>query len=130
MSAHLVRVEVLQLQPGAGRHLGRDVGLVGVVGLVEAEDDVVVVCHGVIDVIMPGSVVLNVPPHHGDESLARGRGAAGVGAGAVILYRLHLMVGSDVPVVPPTATHHPLISHWLLVIIDFNDFNDLNDPTD
>ena len=73
---HPVRVEVLQLHPGAGSHLGRYVGLVGVVGLVKAEDDAVLVSHGVIDIIMPGSVVLQVSPYHGDKCLVLWWGTA------------------------------------------------------
>ena len=99
----LPRVQVLELQPGAGRHLGGDVGLVRVVGLVEAEDDVVLVRHGVVDVVMPGSVLLVISPHHGDKYLVGWRGPTGpCGAATVVLGWSLLVVGSDVPVIPPT----------------------------
>ena len=110
---HLVGVHVLHLNPGAGGHLGGDVRLVLVVGLVEPEYDLILLGHGVVDIIMPGPVVLYVPPDHRDEYLVLGRRSTGArGAGAVILCREHLMVGSDVPVVPPTdlkTLHSPAV---------------------
>ena len=97
-------VEVLQLDPGAGCHLGRNVRVVGTVGLIEAEDDGVLVVHRVVDVVHPGFVLLQVAGDHGDELFARRRGPTGArAAGAEVLGRSLLMVGSHPPVVPPAA---------------------------
>ena len=66
----LVRVKVLQLNPGTGSHLWGKVRMVSSVGFIEAEDDVVLLVNGVVDVVHPGLVVLNVPGDHGHEGLA------------------------------------------------------------
>ena len=65
-----VRIFCLQLYPGCGCLLRGNVGLVSVVGLVEAEDDGILGLHLVVDVVMPGPVSLVIAPHHGDELLA------------------------------------------------------------
>ena len=80
------------------------------VGFIEAEDDIVLVRHEIVDIVMPGPVVLYISPDHRNEVLVRRSGTAGVGAGAVILYREHLVVRSDVPVVPPADTRHLMIA--------------------
>ena len=97
-------VEVLQLHPGAGCHLGRNVRVVGTVGLIEAEDDGVLVVHRVVDVVHPGFVLLQVAGDHGDELFARRRWPTGAGAaGTEVLGWSLLVVGSHSPVVPPAG---------------------------
>ena len=88
------------------------------VGFVEAEDDIVLVSNQIVDIVVPGPVVLYVSPDHGDELLVGRDGATGAGgAEAVVLRWVHLVVGSDVPVVPPTDTQvmmtpsTPLLTH-------------------
>ena len=72
------------------------------VGLVEAQDDVVLLRHLVGDVVVPGPVLLVVAPHHGDEDLVGWRRTTGAcAAAAVVLSWAQLVVGSDVPVIPP-----------------------------
>ena len=101
-ATHPFRVHILQFQPGTGRHLWGEVGLVLVVGLVEAQDDLVLLRHLVGDVVVPGSVLLMVAPHHGDEDLVCWGRTTGAGAAAaVVLNWALLVVGSDVPVIPP-----------------------------
>ena len=76
--------------------------MVGMVWFIESQDDVILVIHNVIDVIMPGPVCLIIAPHHGDECLVFRRRATGASVtGAVILHWLSLLVGSDTPVIPP-----------------------------
>ena len=101
---NLGRVEVLELYPGNGCHLGRNVRVVGTVGLIEAEDDGVLVVHWVIDVVHPGFVLLQVAGDHGDELFARRRRPTGAGAaGTEVLRWSFLLVGSHSPVVPPAG---------------------------
>ena len=78
--------------------------MVGAVGLIEAEDDVVLLVHRVVDVVHPGFVLLQVAGDHGDEQFARGRRTTGAGAaGTEVLWRSLLVVRSHSPVVPPTG---------------------------
>ena len=101
---YFVRIECLDLNPGGRRLLGRHVrASEASVGLVEAEDGVVLVVHGVADVAVPGLVRGVRPPDKGDELLiSRLRAARASLTRAVMLRRLHHVVRIHVPVVPPT----------------------------
>ena len=79
------------------------------VGLIEPEDDVVLVLHRVVDVVHPRPVLLKVAGDHGHEGLACWWGATGAGgAGAEVFRRSFVVVRSDPPVVPPTTDEQNL----------------------
>ena len=86
--------------------------MVGTVGLIEAEDDVVLVVHRVVDVVHPGFVLLQVAGDHGYELFSRRWRPTGAGAaGTEVLGRSLLVVGSHSPVVPPAGAENDKTSN-------------------